>query len=121
MGEHVLVVDDEPDLREALQGLLEFEGYDVRCAWDGVEALEQVQSAMPRLIILDLMMPRMNGEEFMAELERRDLRRGILILILTADGGAREKATRLGAELGVAKPFDSTALLAEIARLMSQG
>ncbi len=120
MGAHVLVVDDEPDLREALQDLLELDGYDVRCAEGGAEALEQVQTARPQLIILDLMMPQMNGEEFLAELERRDLRRGILILILTADGSARAKAARLGADMGIAKPFDSAVFLEEIARLISR-
>jgi two-component system OmpR family response regulator len=121
MGETILIVDDEPELREALQGLLEFEGYDARCAGDGFEALEQMEVTKARLIILDLMMPRMNGYEFLAELERRGLRQGILILILTADGGAKEKATRLGADGGFAKPFDSDALLEEIARLISLG
>lgn len=121
MKENVLVVDDEPELREALQCLLEFEGYDVQCARDGVEALEQMLVTRPRLIILDLMMPRMNGYEFMAELERRALRQGIPILILTADGSAQEKAMRLGADVGITKPFDSPAFLEEIARLISLG
>jgi len=121
MGDTILIVDDEPELREALQILLELEDYDVHCAGNGAEALEQMEVTRPRLIILDLMMPRMNGYEFMAELERRALRQSILILILTADGGAQEKATRLGADWGVAKPFDSIALLDEIARLLSAG
>lgn len=115
----VLVVDDEPELREALQDLLEFEGYGVQCAQDGAEALDHINKGVkPRLIILDLMMPRMNGYEFMAELERRDLRRGIPILVLTADSSARARATHIGADVGIAKPFDATVLLEEVARLM---
>lgn len=119
MGQDVLVVDDEPELRNALQDLLEFEGYGVHCAGDGVEALEQVTLARPRLIVLDLMMPRMNGYEFMAELERRNLRQGIPILVLSADANARAKAAHIGANVGIAKPFDADVFLNEVARLIS--
>jgi two-component system, chemotaxis family, chemotaxis protein CheY len=114
----ILVVEDEPELQEALRDLLEIEGYAVRQARDGVEALEQVQAERPRLIVLDLMMPRMDGFEFIAELERRNLRRGIAILVLTAGRQAQEKAAQLGVEAGIAKPFDVAVLLGEIARLM---
>lgn len=117
-GVGILVVDDEPTLQEALQDLLELEGYAVRRAGNGVEALEQVEAERPQLIVLDLMMPRMNGYEFVAELERRNLRSQLPIIILTADGRAREKAARVGAEVGIAKPFDVAVLLGEVARLV---
>ncbi len=116
-GQDVLIVDDEPELREALQDLLELEGYAVHCAGDGAEALEHVKATRPRLIILDLMMPRMNGYEFMAELERHDLRQDIPILVLSADKSAQDKAIRIGANTGIAKPFDANTLLDEVARL----
>ncbi len=122
MGESILsilVVDDEPDLQDALRDLLEFEGYDVQCAGDGAEARAQAQAARPRLIILDLMMPRMNGYEFMAELERLGLRQKFRILVLAANGRAHEQAIGLGADAGIAKPFDTAALLEEVARLLS--
>jgi len=118
VGEDILVVDDEPELQEALRDLLELEGYDVRVARDGIEALERVEAAKPRLIVLDLMMPRMDGYGFVAELERRNLRDEIPIIVLTADGKASTKADHLGAAAGVAKPFDVTMLLGEVARLM---
>lgn len=118
VGESILVVDDEPDLRDALRDLLELEGYEVQCAGDGAEAIEQAQAARPRLIVLDLMMPRMNGYEFIAELERRGLRQEFRILVLAANGNAREQAMGLGADGGIAKPFDSGDLLDEIARLI---
>lgn len=118
MGEDILVVEDETALQEALQALLELEGYAVRRARDGVEALEQVQAARPRLIVLDMMMPRMNGYDFLAELERRNQRRGISILVLTAGKKALEDVAQLGVEAGIAKPFDVAVLLDEISRLM---
>lgn len=118
MGEDILVVEDETALQEALQALLELEGYAVRRARDGVEALEQVQAARPRLIVLDMMMPRMNGYDFLAELERRNQRRGISILVLTAGKKALEDVAQLGIEAGIAKPFDVAVLLDEISRLM---
>jgi len=114
----VLVVDDDKGLQESLQALLEMEGYAVAVAGDGLEALQKLEDSQPAVILLDLMMPRMNGHEFLEELQRRGRRPAIPIIVLTADGHAKQKATQLRAEGYVAKPFDITALLNEIDRVL---
>jgi two-component system response regulator MprA len=107
----VLVVDDDRGLQETLQALLELEGYDVVVAGDGVEALEKLDSLRPDAILLDLMMPRMNGFEFVSELQRQGRRSVAPIIVLTADGGARSRAAQIGVDGYIAKPFDVTDLL----------
>lgn len=118
LSNSVLVVDDDPGLQEALEAILELEGYDVRTARDGLDALEQVQAGLPDLIVLDLMMPRMDGYAFARELEERGLRSQVPIIVLTADGRADYKARQIGADGGLAKPFDIEAFLGEVARLI---
>jgi CheY-like chemotaxis protein len=115
----VLVVDDDQGLRETLEGLLQDEGYAVQLARDGVEALEQLAGFTPAVILLDIMMPRMDGYQFARQLEQRGLRSRSAIVVLTADGRARQKAEQVGAEAYVSKPFDVPDLLAQIERLAS--
>lgn len=118
MDKTVLVVDDDNGLQDTLQSLLEMEGYDVAVAGDGLEALQQLNHVKPSLILLDLMMPRMNGYEFARELQRRGLRSEIPIIVLTADRRARQKAEELGADAFLAKPFDVNELLDKVERLI---
>jgi two-component system chemotaxis response regulator CheY len=113
----VLVVDDDKGLQESLQSLLEMEGYTVAIAGDGLEALQKLGNFNPSVILLDLMMPRMNGFEFIQELQLRGHRAKVPIIILTADGRARQKAAQVGAEGYLAKPFDILALLEEMDRV----
>lgn len=117
-GTRILVVDDEQHITDFIALGLRHEGYQVRTAPDGRAALRLVDEFKPQLVVLDLMMPRMDGYGFVAELERRNLRDEIPIIVLTADGKASTKADHLGAAAGVAKPFDVTMLLGEVARLM---
>lgn len=112
-----LVVDDDDGFQETLQTLLEIEGYDVILASNGEEALDKLEEVTPNLILLDLMMPRMNGYEFLRELERRGLRGAFPILIVTADATAKQKVEQLGAESYVAKPFDVTKFLDKVHHL----
>jgi CheY-like chemotaxis protein len=112
----VLVVEDDPELLETLEELLEIEGYQVTVAKDGLDALAKLGDPLPAVILLDLMMPRMDGYAFAAELERRGLHPGIPILILTADGRAQQKAERIGAAGYLEKPFHLTDLLGQVAR-----
>jgi CheY-like chemotaxis protein len=117
VGKRVLVVDDDPGLQQALEAILQLEGYEVTTARDGLDALEKVDHSQPALILLDLMMPRMDGFTFAEELKQRGLRAQIPIIVLTADGRVQQKAEQLGADGGLAKPFDITVLLDEVARL----
>ncbi len=117
MTKRVLVVDDDRGIRETLVAALELDGYEVASAADGLVALEMVARAAPAVIILDLMMPKMDGFAFANELQARGLREKLPLLVLTADGRAREKAARIGADAWLAKPFDLLELLDRVGSL----
>jgi CheY-like chemotaxis protein len=115
----ILVVDDDAGIQETIGRILEDEGYQVRRAWNGHEALAQLDGdgVSPALIVLDLQMPVMDGYAFTAALHARGVRDRYPVVVLTADGRAREKATQLGAEGYLAKPFTLVALLEQVERL----
>ena len=102
----ILVVDDDIELQETLQTLLEKEGYAVITAGDGREALEKLTTVHPSLIVLDVMMPVMNGVTFADESAKRGLRGDIPIIVLTAGGHLPERAEQIGANAYISKPFD---------------
>ena len=95
----ILVVDDHPVTREPLARLLRYEGFQTACAANGVEALAAVNQAKPDLILLDVMMPKMNGVDFLDALRRDAAGRSIPVLALTGVLDPKQLA-RLG-ELGV--------------------
>ena len=76
----ILIVEDEPDMATGLRDNLEFEGYDVRIARDGEEALESASQVVPDLILLDLMLPKRNGLDVCRELRRRGIKVPIIML-----------------------------------------
>lgn len=117
MGRTVLVIDDDADIQATLKGLLEDEGYTVLTADDGLDGLDRLDGTHPDLILLDLMMPRMDGYAFADELSRRGLRPAIPIIVLTADGRARQKAAQVSADGYAEKPFSLLALLEQVNRL----
>lgn len=117
MKKTVLIVEDDAGIQEILESILVEEGYEVVRAWDGVDALEKLARTMPQLILLDLMMPRMDGYAFADELRRRGLRGTIPIIVLTADGRVRQKADQLGVDGYLGKPFCLPALLDEVDRV----
>lgn len=113
----ILVVDDDPQISGLLKRGLAFEGYDVETASDGLEALAKVREKEPALIILDILMPGIDGFEV-----AKRLRRGsqVPILMLTAKGMVADKVTGLnaGADDYMVKPFDFDELLARIKALI---
>jgi two-component system alkaline phosphatase synthesis response regulator PhoP len=80
----ILVVDDDPDFVEAVQVILENGGYEVRIAYDGKEGVESVAERRPDLIVLDVMMPVMNGHEACAKIKSNKETEDIPIILLTA-------------------------------------
>ncbi len=80
----ILLVDDDPDFVEAVRVIVESGGYDVQVAYDGQEGLEAVAENKPDLIVLDVMMPVMNGHEACAKLKADDATKEIPIILLTA-------------------------------------
>ncbi len=80
----ILLVDDDPDFVEAVKVIVESGGYDVRVAYDGKEGLEAVAEEKPDLIVLDVMMPVMNGHEACVQLKKNKDTAGIPVILLTA-------------------------------------
>ena len=110
----ILVVDDDPDILQTLALCLSTEGYGVLMASNGQEALDILRQQHPACILLDLMMPVMDGWQFVSELEHRGWRKAPL-LILSADRAVQGHATRLHADAYLAKPFDLDELLRQVA------
>lgn len=111
----VLVVDDEPTIAEVVSRYLERAGYDVRSAGDGAQALRLVAESRPDLVVLDVMLPGLNGLEVMRRL--RDLERDrVPIILLTAKGEESDRVVglRLGADDYIVKPFSPAELVARV-------
>jgi DNA-binding response OmpR family regulator len=103
----VLIVEDDPDMRELERVALECSGYDVRAAPDARDGLRQLGETRPCVILLDLMMPGMDGLAFLSELRRHDWGRRIAVVCVTAAGPEMtEQALRLGARECIEKPAD---------------
>ncbi|HBY98768.1 MAG: response regulator [Ardenticatenaceae bacterium] len=117
MDKSILVIEDDATLRNLLSEILEFEGYQVITARDGLDGLEKLKDNRPVLILLDLMMPKMDGITFVEELERRGLHPMIPVIILTADHLARERVSRVEPEGYIEKPMEIRTLLEEITRI----
>ena len=108
----VLVVDDDPDILDALSEILEAEGFAVMRARNGQEALERVDAQLPSLILLDLMMPVMDGWEFARRLRQQPGQHSsVPIIVLSADRNVGAKAQEIGAVGHLAKPFELSDLL----------
>jgi two-component system, OmpR family, alkaline phosphatase synthesis response regulator PhoP len=109
----VLVVDDEPQIVWMLQFSLEAEGYQTLSAADGRRALDEVREHHPKVVLLDIMMPVMDGWAFLEELQAipADERPRVIVVSARASLRDRAKAAELGAEAFVAKPFSVDDLL----------
>jgi len=112
----LLVVDDDPAIRAAVADFLDLEGYTVKTAANGVEALHTVASQHPALVLLDMRMPVLDGWGFARRLRRDGL--DVPILVMTAAYDARDWAQEIGAAGCVAKPFEVNELLDAVRRLV---
>ncbi|MBV8958687.1 MAG: response regulator [Actinobacteria bacterium] len=116
----VLVVDDDPVIQKLLQVNFELEGYKVITASDGIEGLERARADLPDAIILDIMMPKMNGLDVARALKGDDDTKGIPALLLSAKAQASDVAVgmEIGADDYVTKPFDPAELLERVGDLL---
>ena len=116
----VLVVDDDPVIQKLLQVNFEMEGYDVEVAGDGQEGLDRARAARPDVVLLDVMMPKLNGLEVATALKADPATRSIPIIMLSAK--AQSADVQAGVEAGVddyiTKPFDPLDLLERVAGLL---
>ena len=119
-GPTVLVVDDEEDLLSLLEYNLEQEGFDVLLARDGVEAIEQTREHEPDLIILDVMMPKMDGIEVCERLRKDAHLRTIPIMMLTARTEEEDKVEGLdvGADIYLGKPVSVSVVVSQTKALL---
>ena len=115
-NEKIVVVDDEENIQELVKYNLERNGYDVSCIGTGEEALEEVRSFRPDLILLDLMLPGIDGFEVCRALKGDSKTEHIPIIMLTAKGEESDVVTglELGAEDYIVKPFSPKVLLARV-------
>ncbi len=113
-GATILIAEDHPDSREALGALLEAFGFEVLLAVNGVEAVELARRDRPDLILMDVMMPALDGLEATRLLRASPETRDIPIITLTALDHAREKALDAGANDFLAKPINSGVLFSKV-------
>jgi CheY-like chemotaxis protein len=115
----VLLVDDEPNIRETLSFLLEMEGFRVVTASDGEEGLAKIRVFKPPVVLLDAMMPRRDGFDVCRMVKGDPGLSNVKVVILTALGqkADQEKGKAAGADFYVTKPFDEDELLALLRRL----
>ena len=116
MPETILVVDDDPDIARFVEVNLRSAGYDVSVAGDGEEALERAADLRPDLVLLDVMMPRLDGFEVAQRLRKNPQTANTSIIMLTAKALSSDKVTGLqsGADDYIIKPFDPIELLARV-------
>jgi DNA-binding response OmpR family regulator len=118
----ILIVDDEPNILLSLQFLMKKAGYDVRTAKDGEQALAEIAREKPHLVLLDVMMPKLDGfsvcERIRANREWQDVR----VIMLTARGRdvEREKGLSLGADDYITKPFSTKDAIDRVAALLAK-
>jgi CheY-like chemotaxis protein len=123
MNEPILIVDDNPVNLKLSRVLLSLEGFEVRTAGDAVEALKMLEGFRPRLILMDLQMPGMDGLELTRRLKADPSHSEILIVAITAYAmkGDQEKALAAGCDGYVAKPIDTQTLPKVIRSLLGTG
>ncbi len=124
-GKKILLVDDDADFVEAIKLILESKSYDVVVSYDGKEGLKKVQTEEPNLIILDVMMPEMDGYEVCAKLKSDPKYRHIPILLLTAVGEAipttsytKEMGMRIEADDYIPKPVEPMEIVDRVEKLL---
>lgn len=120
MSTSILIADDEPNILVSLEFLMKREGYVVHLARDGQEALDVLRRERPRLLLLDVMMPRKTGFEVCQEVRQDDALRDTLILMLTAKGRETDvvKGLALGANAYMTKPFSTRELAQKVRELL---
>lgn len=121
MGHELLIVDDDRNIREMLGLVLEDAGHAVRVASDGIEAVAAIEQSAPEAMVLDLMMPRLDGHGVLRTMRARDLAPETRVLVLTCKLHAGEfiEAWQLGADEYVTKPVDPFVLVEKLEDLLA--
>ena len=122
MTADILIVEDEPAILASLEFILDHAGWITRSVTDGEAAIKSVQNSIPKLIILDLMLPKLNGFEVLKILRTNASTKQLPILVLTAKGQQQDKRTafELGASSFVTKPYANTDVVNAVQNLIGQ-
>lgn len=122
MAQTVLIAEDEPNIVESLRFLLERAGFEIRVASDGRQALETALELQPAVLVLDLMLPELDGYEVLRRLRAEPNGKDLPVLMLTAKGQRidRETALECGADLFMTKPFANAEITAAVTELASK-
>ncbi|MFD1508680.1 response regulator transcription factor [Lacimonas salitolerans] len=120
MGKHVLVIEDEPNIIEAISFILSRDGWTVDTHSNGHDAVDVVLAKAPDLVILDVMLPGRSGYDILTDLRGRSDTATLPVLMLTARGQTkdREMAEKLGASLFMTKPFSNAEVLEALRALV---
>ncbi len=120
MSKKVLIVDDEPNIVLSLEFLMEEAGYDVRSVTDGQEALDAVREEVPDLILLDIMLPKLDGYEICREIRANPQCKEVRVIMLTAKGREvdQEKGLAFGADEYITKPFSTREVVEKVKQIL---
>ena len=122
MATRVLIAEDEPHIVESLSFVLEREGFAVRAAFDGEAALRELRASAPDLLILDLMLPKLNGFELLKTAKADPALKSIPVMVLTAKGQAQDRrmVEQIGAEGFMTKPFSNREVVERVRQLAAR-
>ncbi len=122
MAKTILIVDDEEYIVTSLEYVMKSAGFDVVVAYDGEQAIEKVTTTVPDLLILDVMMPKLNGFEVCEKIRANPLWKSIRIIMLTAKGrdSERQRGMSLGADDYMTKPFSTRDILKRVEELLAE-
>lgn len=119
----ILVVEDSPTQREIIIDILRGTGLDVMVAKDGVEAMEKVQLSCPDVVVMDIVMPKMNGYELCRRLKTNPKTQNVRVLMCSTKGQEFDRywGLRQGADAYIVKPFQTQDFLKTVEKLLGQG
>jgi two-component system OmpR family response regulator len=122
MASHVLLIEDEPNIAEAIRFILSRDGWKVSTMTDGIGAAEAVRAARHDLVILDLMLPGCSGLEVLEAIRADPATEAVPVLMLTAKGQGRDReaAERAGVSRFMTKPFSNAEILASVRELVAR-
>ena len=120
MPSYVLIVDDEPNIITSLKFLMKKEGYEVAVATDGEAALRVMEQRPPDLVLLDIMIPKLDGFGLLEKIRSDSALKNVRVILLTAKGRSieQEKGIALGADEYVTKPFSTRKLTQTVQQLL---
>ncbi|MFC3231432.1 response regulator transcription factor [Marinibaculum pumilum] len=119
MTARVLIAEDEPNIVESLSFLLKREGLDVTAVLDGEETLRALQADAPDVVILDVMLPSMDGFSILKQIRADPRLKALRVIVLTAKGQAQDRRTaeEIGADAFITKPFSNRDVVERVRRL----